>query len=63
MERVEEAMKYCIMARNSTAIELAAFLIYKYGAALARKNMDKNVFYTCKSRAAGIARERNGRYE
>ena len=63
IERVEEAMEYCIVARNCTAFELGAFLIYKYGAALAKKYMDKNVYYTCKARADGIARERNGRYQ
>lgn len=63
IERVEEAMEYCIMAQNCTAVELAAYLIYKYGAALAKKNMEKNMYYTCKARANGIARERNGRYQ
>lgn len=63
IERVEEAMEHCLMVQNCTAFEVAAFLIYQYGAGIAKQKLDRNFFYTCKARADGIARERDGRYQ
>lgn len=63
IEKVEEAMEYCISVQNCTAFELAAFIIYRYGAGTAKKLLDKNFFYSCKTRADGIARERHDRYQ
>lgn len=63
IEKVEEAMEYCITVQNCTAFELAAFLIYRHGAGIAKRLLDKNFFYSCKTRADGIARERHDRYQ
>ena len=63
IEKVEEAMEYCITVQNCTAFELAAFLIYRHGAGIAKRLLDKTFFYSCKTRADGIARERHDRYQ
>lgn len=54
---------FVISVQNCTAFELAAFIIYRYGAGTAKKLLDKNFFYSCKTRADGIARERHDRYQ
>ncbi|MBQ8836834.1 MAG: IS21 family transposase [Clostridia bacterium] len=54
---MESAMAHCIQADNCTMHELAAYLIYRYGARKARYQMSKHMFYGCKQRAAQLQEE------